>query len=67
MLQVMLYEYVFLITMILGLALGHFITSRLARSYNRRAQAAGVEVTKLPAEAVILSSGTPCCATDTTV
>lgn len=60
-LLVMLYEYVILTMIILGLALGHLVTLRLTAPQRRAATQAG---SKTPPE-VMGSSGTPCCNNDT--
>ena len=57
----MLYEYVILIMVILGLAVGHLVTLRLTAPQRRAAANNGA---KTPPE-VIGSSGTPCCNNDT--
>lgn len=61
MLLVMLYEYVFLTFIILGLALGYFTTLRLTRARQAAAAANGMKMAPLPASA---SSGSPCCNND---
>lgn len=53
----MLYEYVFLIFIILGLSVGHFVTLRLS---SRRREASLKRGEKTPPD-VVGSSGTPCC------
>ncbi|CAN0422120.1 unnamed protein product [Ascophyllum nodosum] len=58
MLLVMLYEYVFLIAIILGLSAGHFLTLRLAACRKARRQAAG---DKDSPQSFATSSSTPCC------
>ncbi|CAM9681748.1 unnamed protein product [Laminaria digitata] len=61
MLLVMLYEYVFLISIILGLSVGHLLSLRLA-SWRKEALRANGE--KTPPD-VMGSSGAPCCNTGT--
>lgn len=61
-LLVMLYEYVILIMIILGLAVGHMVTLRLSAP-QRWAQLLQ-KGSKTPPE-VAGSSGAPCCNTDT--
>lgn len=54
----MLYEYVFLICIILGLSVGHLVTLKLAK---KRQAAAAANGEKLPPVGASCSSGTPCC------
>lgn len=59
----MLYEYVILIMLILGLSLGHLVSLRLSAPRRRAALQNGQ---KTPPEMVMVGgSGTPCCNTDT--
>eukprot|EP00904_Undaria_pinnatifida_P002268 jgi/Undpi1/12041/HiC_scaffold_4.g01740.m1 len=62
MLLVMLYEYVFLIAIILGLSGGHLVTLKLLASSKKRLEEAG---DKAPPSGAA-SSGSPCCNTETT-
>lgn len=57
----MLYEYVILIMIILGLSVGHLVTLRLTAPQRRAATQNGA---KTPPE-VMGNSGTPCCNNDT--
>ena len=59
----MLYEYVILIMLILGLSLGHLVSLRLSAPRRRAALQNGGQ--KTPPEEVVGGSGTPCCNTDT--
>ena len=61
-LLVMLYEYVFLIMIILGLSAGHLLTLRLTAS---RKTASEVNGQKPQPELEDGNSGTPCCNTST--
>lgn len=58
----MLYEYVFLIAIILGLSAGHLLTLKLVADSQKRLVESGG---KAPSYG-LASSGSPCCNTGTT-
>lgn len=61
MLLVMTYEYVILIAIIVGLSVGHIVSTRLRRNSRGVAHASGGAAGKTPPEALPVTSGTPCC------
>ncbi|CAM9847898.1 unnamed protein product [Hapterophycus canaliculatus] len=60
-LLVMLYEYVLLIMIILGLSAGHVLSLRMSAARRRAARNSGA---KTPPE-LVGNSGSPCCNNDT--
>lgn len=60
----MLYEYVFFLSILLGLTVGHLLTLRLSSRRTEALKVAGKEWSRQ--EVTLETSGTPCCNNATT-